>query len=146
MLYDFNTFMFCHHGANVTSKTITSHTMYFTVSQNISLYTSHKVLKRLNHSLKTPLYHQTFSLITRFDYYMLVCWTLIFSSPELKLKVQMNFSDRMLSVVCLSVNFSHIRLLYNHLANFNQTWHKSSLGGGDPSLFKWRGHPFTKVR
>jgi hypothetical protein len=27
----------------------------------------------------------------------------------------------------------------NHWANFNQTWHKSSLGGGDSSLLKRRG-------
>jgi hypothetical protein len=31
------------------------------------------------------------------------------------------------------------RLLQNHWANFNQTYHKSSLGGGDTSLFKGRG-------
>ena len=30
--------------------------------------------------------------------------------------------------VCLSVNFSYFRLLKNHWANFNQTWHKASLG------------------
>ena len=34
--------------------------------------------------------------------------------------------------VCLSVNFSHFHLLLqNHWANFNQTWHKASLGEGD---------------
>ena len=27
-------------------------------------------------------------------------------------------------------------LLQNHWANFNQTWHKASLGEGDSSLFK----------
>jgi hypothetical protein len=27
----------------------------------------------------------------------------------------------------------------NHSANFNQTWHKSSLGEGDSSFFKGRG-------
>ena len=46
----------------------------------------------------------------------------------------MSFSDRPSSVVSLSVrlsvNFSHFRLLLqNRLANFNQTCHKSSLGG-----------------
>ena len=59
----------------------------------------------------------------------------IFSSPDRL------FSDRLSSVVCLSVrpsvNFSYFRLLLqNHWANFNQTWHKASLGEGDSSLFK----------
>jgi hypothetical protein len=31
-----------------------------------------------------------------------------------------------------------------HSANFNKTWHKSSLRGGDSSLFKWRGLPLSK--
>ena len=70
-----------------------------------------------------------------------------FSSPELK--AQVSFSDHLSSVVCLSVrlsvhpsvclsvNFSlFYLLLQNHLANFNQTWHKVSLGEGDSSLFK----------
>ena len=36
-----------------------------------------------------------------------------------------------LSIVVV-VNFSHFHLLLqNHLANFNQTWHKASLGEGD---------------
>ena len=49
--------------------------------------------------------------------------------------------------VCLSVNFSHFHLLLqNHWANFNQTWHKVSLGKGDSSLFKWRATPFPKGR
>jgi hypothetical protein len=75
------------------------------------------------------------------------CWSVdckrwkvlgIFSSPELKAKV--NYSDRLLSVVRLSVCLSvcpsvckllHFRLLLqNHWANFNQTWHKSFLGEG----------------
>ena len=63
----------------------------------------------------------------------------VFSSPELK--AQVSFSDRLLSVVrpsvCSSVNFSHFHLLLkNHWANFNQTWHKASLGDRDSSLFK----------
>jgi hypothetical protein len=67
-----------------------------------------------------------------------------FSSPELK--AQVSYSDRPLSVVRLSVRPSvrpsvckllHFRLLLqNHWANFNQTWHKSSLGGGDSKLLK----------
>ena len=49
--------------------------------------------------------------------------------------------------VCPSVNFSHFHLLLqNHWANFNQTWHKVSLGEGDSSLFKWRATPFPKGR
>ena len=51
-----------------------------------------------------------------------------------------------LSVVVI-VNFSHFHLLLqNHWANFNQTWHKASLGEGDSSLFKWRTPPFSKER
>ena len=37
-------------------------------------------------------------------------------------------------------------LLQNHWANFNQTWHKASLGEGDSSMFKWRAPPFSKER
>ena len=49
--------------------------------------------------------------------------------------------------VYLSVNFSHFHLLLqNHWANFNQTWHKVSLGEGNSSLFKWRAPPFSKGR
>ena len=45
------------------------------------------------------------------------------------------------------VNFSHFHLLLqNHWANFNQTWHKVSLGKGDSSMFKWRTPPFSKGR
>jgi hypothetical protein len=60
----------------------------------------------------------------------------IFSSPELK--AQVSYSDRLLSVVRLSVRkLLHFRLLLqNRWTNFNQTWHKSSLGEGDLSLFK----------
>ena len=36
-------------------------------------------------------------------------------------------------------------LLQNHWANFNQTWHKASLGEGDSSFFfKWRARPFLR--
>ena len=34
-------------------------------------------------------------------------------------------------------------LLQNHCANFNQTWHKASLGEGDSNLFKWRTNKFS---
>ena len=37
-------------------------------------------------------------------------------------------------------------LLKNHLANFNQTWHKASLGEGDSSSFKGRAPPLSKGR
>ena len=36
-----------------------------------------------------------------------------------------------MSVVRLSVNFLHFRLLKNHFAKFNQTWHKASLSEED---------------
>ena len=50
-------------------------------------------------------------------------------------------------VIVVVVNFSHFHLLLqNHWANFNQTWHKASLGKGDSSLFKWRAAPFSKGR
>ena len=50
-------------------------------------------------------------------------------------------------VVDVGVNFTHFHiLLQNHGANFNQTWHKASLGRGDSSLFKWRAIPFSKRR
>ena len=49
--------------------------------------------------------------------------------------------------VCPSENFSHFQLLLqNHLANFNQTCHKASVGEGDSSLFKWRVTPFSRGR
>ena len=41
----------------------------------------------------------------------------------------------LLSVIVF-VNFSHFLLHQNHWANFNQTWHKASLGEGDSCLFK----------
>ena len=75
-----------------------------------------------------------------------------FSSPELK--AQVSFSYRLSSVVCpsvrssvcLSVNFSYFQLLLkNHWANFNQTWHKASLGKRDSSLLKnERPRPFPR--
>jgi hypothetical protein len=62
----------------------------------------------------------------------------VFSSPELK--AQVSFSDGLLSGIPSICKLLHFRLLlHNHWANFNQTWHKSSLGEGDSSLFKGRG-------
>ena len=53
------------------------------------------------------------------------------------LKAQVSFSDRLLSVVRLTICLSHFHLLLqNHWANFNQTWHKASLGEGNSSFFK----------
>ena len=47
--------------------------------------------------------------------------------------------------VCLFVIFSHFQLfIQNHWANFNQTWHKASLGEGYLSLNKWRARPFRR--
>jgi hypothetical protein len=59
----------------------------------------------------------------------------LFSSPELN--AQVSFSDRP-SSVCPSVcKLLHFRLLLqNHWTNFDQNWHKSSLGGGVSKLFK----------
>jgi hypothetical protein len=37
-------------------------------------------------------------------------------------------------------------LLQNYWANFNNTWHKSSLGVGDLSLLKQMGLPLSKGR
>ena len=37
-------------------------------------------------------------------------------------------------------------LFQNRWANFNQTWHKASVGEGGQSLFKWRAPPFSKWR
>ena len=39
-----------------------------------------------------------------------------------------------------------ILLLQNHLTNFNQIWHNTSLCKGDSSLFKWRIIQFLKSR
>jgi hypothetical protein len=71
----------------------------------------------------------------------------LFSSPELK--AQVSFSDRPLSV-CLSVWRLSVRLLYfrlllqNRWANFNQSWHKSSLGKQNSEFYKWRTTPLPQ--
>ena len=50
-------------------------------------------------------------------------------------------------VVVIVVNISNFHLvLQNHLANFNQTWHKASLGEVDLNFFKWRATSFSKGR
>jgi hypothetical protein len=42
----------------------------------------------------------------------------------------------------LFVTFSHfLILLQRHEENFNQTWHKSSLGGGDPNFVEMKRIP-----
>ena len=56
-------------------------------------------------------------------------------------KAQVSFSDHnllsvVIVVVVVVVNFSHLLLLQNHWVNFNQTWHKASLGKSDSSFFK----------
>ena len=68
--------------------------------------------------------------------------------------IHVSFSDQNLYVVYVFVvvvffvlgfvvNFWHFHLLIqNHLANFNQTWHNTSLGEGDSSLFKWSSSLF----
>ena len=48
-------------------------------------------------------------------------------------------------VVVVVVNCSHFHLLLqNHLANFNQTWHKTCIGEGDSSLFNEGPRPFPR--
>ena len=42
-------------------------------------------------------------------------------------------------------NNKSIQILQNYWANFNQTWQKASFGKGDTSLFKMKGHAFSKV-
>jgi hypothetical protein len=71
---------------------------------------------------------------------------IVFSSLELK--AQVSYSDCRLSVVWPTVcKLLHFRLLLqNHWANFNQSWHRSSLELGVSSLFKWRGSPLSKGR
>ena len=54
---------------------------------------------------------------------------------KLKWGIMMNLRPS----VRLFVNFSHFHLLLqNQSTNFNQTWHKAFLGGGDSIFFKWR--------
>ena len=49
--------------------------------------------------------------------------------------------------VVVIVNFSHFHLLLqNHWTNFNQTWHKASLGQGESRMFKWSARRFSKGR
>ena len=66
---------------------------------------------------------------------------IIISSPEPKAHV--SFSDQNMSVVVVVVVFvvvvifSHFHhILQIQWVNFNQTWHKASLGKGNSSLFK----------
>ena len=77
--------------------------------------------------------------------------SLVFSLP--RRKAQVSFSDQIcplsvvVIVVVVVVNFSHFHLLLqNQWAHFNQSWHKSSLGEGESSLFKWRAPSFSKGR
>ena len=116
--------------------------VYFIFWSELSDDTYFKVWNIVNHPV--PMFN-------RLPVIQDVKW--LFSSPELK--AQVSFSDHLSSVlcpsvrlsVCLSVNFSHFHLLLqNHCANFNQTWHKASLGEGDSSLFKWMAPPFSKGR
>ena len=71
-----------------------------------------------------------------------------FSSPETK--AQVSFSDQNLSVVCRRCChcprcwhwyelFTFSSSSPNNWANFNQTWHKASLGEGDSIYFSYEG-------
>jgi hypothetical protein len=72
-----------------------------------------------------------------------------FSSPELK--AQVSYSDRLLSVVLLSVRLSVNFYIFDFFSRTtgpiltklgtNHPW-----GGGDSKLFKWRGLLFSKGR
>jgi hypothetical protein len=108
----------------------------------------------IDHCLLSSPFYCTLYRIELWDWSLFVIFTFFISSPELK--AQVSYSDRRLSVVrpscrltvCPSVcKLLHFRLLLqNQLANFNQTWHKSSLGRGVLSLCKCRGSPFSKGR
>ena len=93
-------------------------------------------------TLSLPKYcKRYFSMITVSILFCLIVCYLAHLSWKLKWAFLI---DRLSSVVCLSiclsvylfvclsvrpsVNFSYFRLLKNHWANFNQTWHKASLG------------------
>ena len=65
-----------------------------------------------------------------------------FSSPEPKAGTYL-ITICPLSVVVdvlVVLNFSHFHLLQDHWGNFNQTWHKASLGDGDSIFLKRIGH------
>ena len=50
-----------------------------------------------------------------------------------------------LVVGVVDVNYSHfLSHLQKHWANYNQTWHKASLGDEDSSLLKWGPCPFPR--
>ena len=71
----------------------------------------------------------------------------LFSSPELK--NQVSFSDYLSSGICLSVCLSlclSVCKLFTFLAhlNFNQTWHKASLGEGDSVCSNEGPRPFPR--
>ena len=77
-------------------------------------------------------------------YYLHAVWflffLLIFNSSELK--DQMSFICSSLSLCCLLTYFP----LQNHWVNFNQTWHKASLGKSDSNLLKWKATLLITVR
>ena len=68
----------------------------------------------------------------------------IFSSPEpsiYPLSVVV-----VVVVVGVGVNFSHFHsLLQNQWVNFNQTWHKATLGEGDSSSFNKDNYEIAKI-
>ena len=68
----------------------------------------------------------------------------LFSSPEPRAQVSLLIKICSLCVVVVVVIFSHFHLLQSLWANFNQTWHKASLGEGDSSLYKWSLPPFRR--
>jgi hypothetical protein len=63
--------------------------------------------------------------IDEMDFHKICQGGSLFSSPELK--AQVSYSGH--PSVCKLLHFR--RLVQNHWVNFNQTWHKSSLGRGN---------------
>ena len=85
------------------------------------------------HSLNISIINfQTISILSFSKISLLVIYYTFFSSPELKFKWAFLIKICPSFVIVVVVNFSHFHLLLqNHQANFNQTWHKASLGEGD---------------
>ena len=102
-------------------------------------------------SLKFSVSKNAYSMITIDRSYKIPKFCnaiLFFSSPELKAHV--SFSDHLLYFVHLSVCpsicllklFTFSFFSQNNWANFNQSWHKTTLGDGNSSFFQMKGHAF----
>ena len=93
---------------------------------------------------KSNLVQQFLWIIVQFDkksiYYRPYTYeSLILAQLSQKLLIKMSV------VRCGDVNFWHFHLLLQkHWNNFNQIWHKASLGEGYLSFFKWGAPSFSK--